>query len=449
MFLDVPMQPILVVDSAQAATDLLEKRSHLYSDRLQLLMPKLMSWDFSMALMPYGADWRAHRKAFHRYFEPNALPAYDDIIRHEISACISRLLDSPENITIHVRQMFASMILQIVYGMKIHSLDDEFIRVVEEALDGANRAGAIGENWVEFLPFLQYIPSWLPGGRTSRLAERYKPFVENMIKGPLQKVRSALNEGVAIPCIANSMLMELQDKVGSSELPLDQERLLRNVTGVAYIGASDTTVSAVTSFLLAMALYPNVQKKAQEELDRVVGTGRLPEPSDWDSLVYIQAVTLETMRWIPAGPLAVPHRLTEDDEYNGYFIPAGTIVIPNAWAMLHDPSDYPEPGTFKPERFIKDGRIDPNVRNPRAFAFGFGRRVCPGEDLGFNAVGLFIATALQVFNISAGVDADSKPQKLSTEVRDGFIIHPITVPTGISPRSDAAERLIREQPASV
>ena len=77
-----------------------------------------------------------------------------------------------------------------------------------------------------------------------------------------------------------------------------------------------------------MALYPEVQKKSQAELDRIVGPNRLPTHKDMELLVYVRAVALETLRWIPAGPLAVPHRLMEDDEYNGHFIPAGTVVLP-------------------------------------------------------------------------------------------------------------------------
>ncbi len=76
-----------------------------------------------------------------------------------------------------------------------------------------------------------------------------------------------------------------------------------------------------------MAMFPEVQTKAQAELDLVVGPSRLPEMSDRDSLVYIQAIVMESMRWIPVTPLGIPHRLTDNDSYNGYFIPKGTVVI--------------------------------------------------------------------------------------------------------------------------
>ena len=79
--------------------------------------------------------------------------------------------------------------------------------------------------------------------------------------------------------------------------------------------------------MIALSLFPDVQRRAQEELDRVVGPNRLPDFSDYDDLVYIQAIALEAMRWMVVLPFGVFHRVICDDEYNGYFIPKGTTVI--------------------------------------------------------------------------------------------------------------------------
>ena len=76
-----------------------------------------------------------------------------------------------------------------------------------------------------------------------------------------------------------------------------------------------------------MAKYPHIQRKAQQELDRVVGSRRLPDHDDRDTLLYCQALVMEVLRWRPAVPMGVPHRVTAEDEYLGYHIPAGAIVI--------------------------------------------------------------------------------------------------------------------------
>lgn len=152
-----------------------------------------------------------------------------------------------------------------------------------------------------------------------------------------------------------------------------------------------------------MTKYPHVQAKAQAEIDRVIGQDRLPEVSDRESLPYVNAVMQEVFRWHPTIPMSelnrglrlttfelmeivVPHSVTEDDEYRGYFVPAGTVVIANMWyerpsvlcimpitrlysrAVLHDQETYHDPESFIPERFLKGAPSSLDI------AFGFGRR---------------------------------------------------------------------------
>lgn len=80
-----------------------------------------------------------------------------------------------------------------------------------------------------------------------------------------------------------------------------------------------------------MSLYPDVQKKVQAELDSVVGPNRLPELGDYESLPYIKATIKEALRWHSVAPLLVPRTTVADDVYNGYFIPAGSIIMFNSW----------------------------------------------------------------------------------------------------------------------
>ena len=80
-----------------------------------------------------------------------------------------------------------------------------------------------------------------------------------------------------------------------------------------------------------MTLYPEIQKRAQDEIDRVVGRDRLPTFEDRAELPFLECIMRELYRWNPAAPMAVTHRLMKDDEYEGHFIPGGTTVIPNIW----------------------------------------------------------------------------------------------------------------------
>lgn len=86
-------------------------------------------------------------------------------------------------------------------------------------------------------------------------------------------------------------------------------------------------------FFLAMSLFPDVQKRAQEELDSVVGGGRLPGFQDQKNLPYIEAIVKEVLRWHPVAPMGLPHGTTEDDICEGYLIPKGALLLPNIWSV--------------------------------------------------------------------------------------------------------------------
>jgi cytochrome P450 len=155
---------------------------------------------------------------------------------------------------------------------------------------------------------------------------------------------------------------------------------------------------------MLMAIHPEVQKKAQKEIDQLLGGERLPTLSDRDSLPYISAVMKEIFRWHAPLPISVPKLLKEDDAYKGYFLPKGAIVMENIWAVFQDPVVYPEPHIFNPERFLKDGKLDPSAKNPEDRVFGSARRICPGRHFADRAVFLRIASILATFSIEPGMN---------------------------------------------
>lgn len=90
----------------------------------------------------------------------------------------------------------------------------------------------------------------------------------------------------------------------------------------------------MTIFFLAMVNNPEVQAKARKELDAVVGPDRLPTFDDRDSLPYVNAIVKETLRWHSILPLGLSHQLSEDDTYQGYFLPKGSNIVANAWYTM-------------------------------------------------------------------------------------------------------------------
>lgn len=103
------------------------------------------------------------------------------------------------------------------------------------------------------------------------------------------------------------------------------------LSGSLLEAGSDTTSSIIIGFVQAMLVFPEVQKKAQEEIDRVVGKERLPTMDDAPDLPYLRAIVKESIRWMPTTVMAAPHSVTQDDSYMGYRIPAGATVLANVW----------------------------------------------------------------------------------------------------------------------
>ena len=155
---------------------------------------------------------------------------------------------------------------------------------------------------------------------------------------------------------------------------------------------------------MLMAIHPEIQEKAQDEIDQLLEGERLPTLADQDDLPYISALLKEIYRWHTPLPISIPKTLTQDDNYKGYHIPKGATVMENVWAIFNDPLVYPEPHRFNPERFLKDGKLDRSVRDPEDRVFGSSRRICPGKHFANRALFLRFATVLAAFNIKPGAD---------------------------------------------
>lgn len=163
-------------------------------------------------------------------------------------------------------------------------------------------------------------------------------------------------------------------------------------------GGVDTTTTSTIVFLFAMCRFPEVQRKAQEEIDRVLGDEfRFPTWTEEEKLPYCSALVSEVFRWRSAIPLGgPPHAPTKDDVYKNMLIPKGTTLIGNVWAIHRNPQDYPDPDEFNPDRFLqqngKSGMKD-------VFTFGWGRRQCSGQPLAEQGIWFTIVELLWAFTM--------------------------------------------------
>ncbi|KDQ23377.1 hypothetical protein PLEOSDRAFT_1049198 [Pleurotus ostreatus PC15] len=455
---------IVFVNSIRVANDLFEKRSANYSDRNALPMINDGTGHLDICrtadLWVTGGDrWRAHRKMFHTQFQPSSVSQFWPIQLKEAHAILRRLLDEPDALIDHLRLNAASSIMKVVYGIDVVPKDDYYVTIAERALDGMAKAASPGAFLVDILPILKYVPAWFPGASFQKKAKEWKKVTLEMRDAPFNSVAASMvAEGTASPCFVSNLLNDIDTDAVS------QREIIKGCAGLAYAGGCPHAVSSLSCFVLAMVLYPEVQSKAQAELDRVVGDKRLPVFSDRDSLPYIDALVKEVLRcvcissrptysrcrWNPVAPLGLPHMATNDDEYNGYFIPAGTTVIGNTWTIFHDPEMFPHPERFSPERFLRmphpkdpGAKLDPNV-DPVSPAFGYGRRICPGRFMAEGHLWIHIASILSVFNIRQAVDVFGQRIKVEALFDTGMISHPLPFKCEIVPRSKAAQALIEQ-----
>ncbi|KAI0333733.1 cytochrome P450 [Cubamyces sp. BRFM 1775] len=429
---------IIVIGSAEVANELLNKRSANTADRPRLAVVDLSGQDVNFATFLYGQWWRRHRRSFWQQFHPGVISRYLPIQRASVYRLLATILDQPSRVEENIAFTFQGAILKIVYGIDVDNGDERL--AISRAATEAVAEATPGRSIVDVFPILRHIPSWLPGASFQKQLARCKIANDRLKDELFNEVKEAIERGEQRQCIA----AELLERGRGLESSPDEEQVMKHVCAVAVLGSADTTGYTLEGFLLAMAMYPEVQRKAQAELDKTVGADRLPDHSDTDALVYINAIVKEALRWHVMLPLGIWHRTIADDEYNGYFIPGGTTILTNVWSILHDPNAYENPHDFCPERFIKDGQLDPTVRDPTDYMFGFGRRICPGRHLAIPSLFINIASILHVFDISPPLDDNGKPIPIEYTETHGLQSRPENLRCVMKPRSSAAEALIRE-----
>lgn len=215
--------------------------------------------------------------------------------------------------------------------------------------------------------------------------------------------------GTAVPCFVTTLLDEARDEKGGAIDP-QRDFDIRWTANSMFSASTDTTITVVQDFILAMILHPAVLQKVQAEMDGVLGGARLPTFEDRPHLPYLDAVMSEVLRWAVPVPLGLPHRLTEDDVYRGTHLKAGTLVFANIWNMLRNEELYPRADDFLPERFLAPAdEATTRRRDPRPYVFGFGRRRCPGMHLIEESLWIVMATIIATTDLSVEKDESGNP----------------------------------------
>ncbi|KIK54688.1 hypothetical protein GYMLUDRAFT_99986 [Collybiopsis luxurians FD-317 M1] len=421
---------VLVLNDLSIINDLLDEQGELYSHRPVLtVVGELMGLNRSMPLLPYGREWRSQRRLAHAALNPTAVRKYHTLQEDLASRMLLDLIDRPEAFFAHVRLYAERIILAITYGLPVDVADSKYITHAEATMHVIGDAMVPGAFFCDLIPMMKYLPSWVP---FQVKAAEGRAMIERMVQKPFDHVKQTIADYTASPSLAHDLLVTM-----GSEDRTAYEHSVKWATGSMYGAGGETTYATILTFMLAMALNPDKQKLAQAEVDRVVGSDRLPTIADISKMPYVTAVIKETLRWHPSLPLGIARWTEQDNTYQGYRIPKKSVVMPNIWAISQHPHPKYDPKAFMPERFL-----DPNsgVTDPTTYVFGFGRRVCPGKALAENSLFVAIAGIFAAFNIS-----QIPGEELIPKFGPALVSYPEPFRCEIQPRSESRVLLVQNR----
>ncbi|KAJ3487189.1 hypothetical protein NLI96_g3712 [Meripilus lineatus] len=405
----------IIITGYKDALDILQKQGVDVEDRPRYVSAgEIASGQMRVVFLDHGERLR---RAFHDQLQPSVATRYQPLQFKYSKQYIVDLLRDPDRHMEYARKYTTSVILSLAYGRKTPThIDDPEVNAIDRAVKRVVDCFQPGAYLVDTFPILKYIP--IPEIRTLR---QYHQDELALFRGLLDVVRQQIANKEDIQPSFASYILERQREL---ELSDDETAYL---VGEIFGAGADTTASAISFIAMAAACFPGEQAKVQEQIDNVVGDGRLPTFEDQEDLPLVTAFMLETHRWRPVST-GVPHRASKDIIWNGYVIPKGATVIGDHWSILRDPEFFPDPEIFRPERwFDKRGGIRDDVK---MLGFGFGRRVCPGQPIADRSVWINAALLLWSFKMrqdpskpiddmgyKAGITAQIHPFKLIFEPR--------------------------------
>ncbi|KAF7314914.1 Cytochrome P450 [Mycena indigotica] len=433
MTLQIFSHTTIILTSAKAAIDLLDSRAGIYSDRpFTWMLSRLAGNENAMfGLSSLDSRFPRYRKMLTVGLNKRAVAKYRPVLENALKGFLKNVSNDPDSYGSLLTTYSGGIALKIAYGYDVvePAEEDYFVQLIDGA-EGTVPILIQKFYFVELFPFLRFLPKWFPTAAFHRVAANSRKIMDAMVYVPNDWAKKKLETNPSDPSYFSGHYFSHEDGTPLSEAEAQD---LMWTAGAIYTGGAHTTSSAITSFLLLMTTHPEVQARAQAELDQVVGRGRLVNSDDRASLTYIAAMIKETMRWAPPVPQGLRHRVTQDDVYDGYFIPKGAMILSNIWAITHDPEMYPNPSDFDPTRFLGETQ----QHDPYDFIFGFGRRVCPGATLAEETVFLAAANLLALFDIKKALDDagnEVDPMK-DLDWRTGLVTQALNFRFRLIPRS--------------
>ncbi|KAL4746287.1 hypothetical protein BDW72DRAFT_207473 [Aspergillus terricola var. indicus] len=444
---------MVVLSSAKYAVQLLDKRSARYSNRPpSYVVGKLVFHDDHPMFMNADERWKLRRKLYYGLLRESRCNAeHVALVEAEASQLVRDFCIDPEALMLHPGRFSNSIIMSLVFGIRTPRYDTPHYLALQSIMTELSALGEVGATPpVDLLSILRYVPERLWGNwrtRAAGLHQKLHALHAPLIDRVLERRRTSADK--TAPASRATFLDDVLDAQETLQLTRSE---LEIMCGNLLEGGTDTMATTILTLCQAMANNPSIQAAAHDHVDSVLDATRSPTWSDYAKLPYISMIIKELLRWRPPAPSAFPHATASPDTVDEMRIPAGATVMVNIWGIHHDASRYPSPETFDPSRFegqtapapVYANAADPDTRDH--FAYGAGRRICPGIHLAERALFVAVAKMLWAFDFEPK-DGQKVNVDPATAYRDGFLNQCRPFEVVVRVRSEERRRVLMAEAA--
>nr|GMC51556.1 cytochrome P450 CYP736A12-like [Ipomoea batatas]GME05244.1 cytochrome P450 CYP736A12-like [Ipomoea batatas] len=394
MFLKLGNVPTVVISSPAAAELILKTHDAVFSGRPKTnAVLNITNASKGIAFAPYGPHWRDNKKlATQELLSAAKMESFAEMRKGEIEAMVNSIRAAAEgreavDLSSEVGKLIENVTYKMLFGCSNNDRHD-LKCIVQEAV---SLVGAF--NIADYIPFIEPFDLQGLNKRIKAIGKAINKLFAEIVNEHEQDARNGVRKGNKD--IVDAILAAQKSPSSTHKLDLVS---IKAILLDMIVGSVDTSYTWIEWSLAEIMRHPGVMKRLQEELETKVGLSRMVEEKDLPNLEYLEMVIKESFRLHPVATLLVPRESMEDIELDGYFIPIKTRVLINCWAIGHDSniwSDNVE--EFVPERFMNKN-IDLQGHDFHLLPFGYGRRVCPGVNLGLLTVKLIVAQLMHCFN---------------------------------------------------
>ncbi|RBR11755.1 hypothetical protein FVER53590_13079 [Fusarium verticillioides] len=446
--------PVVVINTAEAATELLGRRGAWYSNR-----PRSVGMEMITGAGPGKSrftlmhDMDAHLKLHHRILSPSlggiAAPHYQPVMELEAKQLVKHLVEISEqkSLVIASDDIFplleraqASIILALHYGVRVPTLDDPLYKRVRET-QAKVTSYASKPGLPDIFPFLANLPAIISPWRKAadELFNKQKDLNLHLLS--LGDDNPGWNATKQSRSLAAKYTKE----------PISDTDLAFTLATSVQGGIETSTRTILWLFIAATTGNKRFMKRAHDLLDAVVGRDRLPRFSDRSSLCYIDAIISELLRWRPISPGGVPRRADKQDYFNGIRIVKNAMVLTNAWSIGRDEAVFDQSlgglDEFIPERWVDGESMDTDIKNQGELrtslplpVFGHGRRSCLGKRVAVDGTFAQVATMIWAFDFERAEEVDEMEMKVVW-----FMTEPKPFKFKLKPRGPWVLKVIEEE----